>query len=381
MSRHILVLVYIFASFLGLFSNFLYWLILKKKCVQTSRERLELRKFMICSLLIGFISFFTFYGQFIIIAHPETTAVRILNNLLWACFLFYWINYLDSLVVSANLSSMKKVIQYGCFVYIIVWLLVAGELWNVNIEAAKINIRALFLLLDILFCIISLFVISLYAFHGNSQAKRRLSGVYIYGISVALILYAAYTVFHYTRLFSGLSESSEWGLDPFNGTAFFLLTTNLITLIYIYYNDIAAIFSMQQAPEDNESLVSGTPKSESVESNVSESSAGQSTAESESKSGRSRRSDGEKPGETATPVSKRELRFEWELISSEFSLTPREKEIMELVFKGYSNAEIADELFISQNTVKHHIYNLFKKLNVKNRVELICFLREHPSKS
>jgi DNA-binding CsgD family transcriptional regulator len=51
-------------------------------------------------------------------------------------------------------------------------------------------------------------------------------------------------------------------------------------------------------------------------------------------------------------------------------LSPREAEIVGLVLRGYSNREIEKSLFISLETVKKHVSNVYRKLGVKNRVQL-----------
>ena len=51
--------------------------------------------------------------------------------------------------------------------------------------------------------------------------------------------------------------------------------------------------------------------------------------------------------------------------------TAREKEILVLLLEGKSNNEIAENLFISQHTIKTHNSNIFKKLDVQNRFELL----------
>lgn len=55
------------------------------------------------------------------------------------------------------------------------------------------------------------------------------------------------------------------------------------------------------------------------------------------------------------------------------ALTPREKEIVELIGKGFRNKEIAHKLSISEPTVKTHLNRIFKKLNLKARSELISY--------
>ena len=51
------------------------------------------------------------------------------------------------------------------------------------------------------------------------------------------------------------------------------------------------------------------------------------------------------------------------------SLTRREVEVLSMVAIGSTNEEIADDLCISSNTVKTHTYNIFKKINVPNRLQ------------
>lgn len=52
-------------------------------------------------------------------------------------------------------------------------------------------------------------------------------------------------------------------------------------------------------------------------------------------------------------------------------LTPREYEVLQLMVKGHSNAEIAESLFLSLSTIKTHASNLFVKMDVSSRTKAI----------
>ncbi|WP_290427056.1 LuxR C-terminal-related transcriptional regulator [Algoriphagus limi] len=62
----------------------------------------------------------------------------------------------------------------------------------------------------------------------------------------------------------------------------------------------------------------------------------------------------------------------------DFSLTSQEETVAELLVGNKTNKEIATELFISLNTVKTHIRNLYAKLEVSNRTEFIEKFKNHP---
>lgn len=51
-------------------------------------------------------------------------------------------------------------------------------------------------------------------------------------------------------------------------------------------------------------------------------------------------------------------------------LTPREREVLQLIALGLSNGEIASALFISQHTVKNHVSNIYRKLGEHDRTKV-----------
>ena len=68
------------------------------------------------------------------------------------------------------------------------------------------------------------------------------------------------------------------------------------------------------------------------------------------------------PGHVATKLSER-------LVSQD--LTPREREVLQLIAKGMSNHEIGNALFISEGTVKGHVVNLLEKLEAHDRTQAV----------
>jgi two-component system nitrate/nitrite response regulator NarL len=58
-------------------------------------------------------------------------------------------------------------------------------------------------------------------------------------------------------------------------------------------------------------------------------------------------------------------------------VSDREKEIVRLVAQGYRNKEIGERLFISEQTVKNHLHNIFDKLGLSDRLELALYAIHH----
>ncbi|UNC91372.1 LuxR family transcriptional regulator [Candidatus Contubernalis alkaliaceticus] len=66
--------------------------------------------------------------------------------------------------------------------------------------------------------------------------------------------------------------------------------------------------------------------------------------------------------------------FNMDRFLEEKQLTPREREILTLLFKGETNKVLAEQLFISENTLKTHLKNIYKKLGVSNKRELLSMV-------
>jgi DNA-binding NarL/FixJ family response regulator len=63
--------------------------------------------------------------------------------------------------------------------------------------------------------------------------------------------------------------------------------------------------------------------------------------------------------------------------SRNFGITPRELEVVAAVVAGRTNRVIAEELSISEHTVKHQLTSIFDKLGVSGRLELAVFAANH----
>ena len=59
------------------------------------------------------------------------------------------------------------------------------------------------------------------------------------------------------------------------------------------------------------------------------------------------------------------------------TLTRRETEVLRELAAGCSNQEIAERLFISENTVKYHVHSILEKLNISDRKDAATYAREH----
>lgn len=71
------------------------------------------------------------------------------------------------------------------------------------------------------------------------------------------------------------------------------------------------------------------------------------------------------------------LLHEYPKSTAHYGLTERENQTINLICKGMKNKEIANKLFITETTVRHHLGSIFQKLGVTSRLELIIYAFKH----
>ena len=69
--------------------------------------------------------------------------------------------------------------------------------------------------------------------------------------------------------------------------------------------------------------------------------------------------------------------LESQVPETDFSLTEREKSVLDLLSEGMSNAQIAATLFLSPRTIEKYVTNLLRKTDTSNRAELVRFAMDH----
>jgi DNA-binding NarL/FixJ family response regulator len=76
----------------------------------------------------------------------------------------------------------------------------------------------------------------------------------------------------------------------------------------------------------------------------------------------------------AAPVKKESFA---QTVAAQFDLTEREMEVLQLIATGATNREIAEELVVSEGTVKNHVSNILSRLGLRDRTQAAIFAREN----
>lgn len=148
---------------------------------------------------------------------------------------------------------------------------------------------------------------------------------YLMGVSLLLITFDIWNFKTEVGLHWGKYGVSPWESERFDPFGLILCLVGVLTCVFIYICDFSPRFIKDTPKEDAESTISKTCTEQET----------------------------------------------LDIIAHKHQFTVREREVLGLVYQGMTNPDIADQMCISRNTVKVHLHNIYEKLDVSNRMELI----------
>lgn len=282
-----------------------------------NRKNTDLNRAMIMFLsgmmIICFYDMAIYYCDYVIGVFSDLKVLRI-GNCIIAGNMYLWIRLQEQIVRREALQVMDHLIKRYLIFYMAMWMLLTIFLGMEHFYTLKWLLLATDILLMIVFLTSSIGRIIFV-----STANDKISLYY-------MLIVTAMFLWNYVSYFWGETSvywgNSEFIREPMDLTIIFWLIIGITSLVYVYRRIFLDTFDQTDTEES----------------------------------------------------SKKDINERIEEVCMQYKLTPREKEFIELIYSGKSNKEIAEILFLSESTVKTHIYNIFRKMDVKNRVGVICII-------
>ena len=262
----------------------------------------------------------SFYSLEVIFNHYNVIhVIRAFDYFTYSFLLFSWVELLRQLCLETkeHVNTIyfiigKLVSITGAVIFIVIALVFMNDVYYISNASA----RMFYHLAEFIFGIIAIILVVICAYKACTVILISNTKNYVVIASAAMIAYMIMQI--YVSGAIGSIDVLMWGPNAkcFSGWALF--TLNLSTCWFIYKKDFQKVYS----PSEKYKQI---------------------------------------PLSTDEALDK---------VAAMHRLTQREREIIELVYSGASNAEISENLFISLNTVKSHMRNIFEKLGVSSRMEL-----------
>jgi DNA-binding CsgD family transcriptional regulator len=324
-SKHFFISLYIVSFFLGivlLTLNQIY--IVRTKDVLY--KKLQYYNWTFWAHIM--INFIYFYGLYFWSAWEIKHYILLVLNTGYVVFIFFTFYMLQGFS-GINIPRWKTILISSSAFYVGIFFLFYEDakvfaqdlIWDKTLIVFLICVCVLGF--SILFCCIVLVLKWV-----RQKAKLR-NDLLIPVFCVALMAYSVFNAYVDISFCFFKERTSVWGINVYNLSIIFYLILNIASIPLLY----------RREPFIN--AIAGNNSESALEAG------------------------------SATLVSKSTISE----FAQKFHLTFREAEIIELVCRGKSNPDISQILFISNNTVKHHVNSIFKKTGVKNRYELISQLK------
>lgn len=318
---YVKLLIYILAGFIGI-SNIGFLLFLTKyKNSSNVRLYRATRNFTFSALLLVGMYLIFLFIRFIFGSLDNSAILRVCDIIAFLGLKYFWLKIILE-IIAVNEARLHRLIDGIFLVFTVLCVINFGFLMDSQYFIADITIRSYVVVVSLLLIVIPLIVNLYLIIKYNHQMMTKPDKIFIVTTSMLIHLNAVWNSMMAVGLYSGKILLSTWKTPITDPTSVFLLLINLNIFIFIFKKDFSPLF---------------------------------------------------KPSAEIQTSKKKELSDQTiiDILSVKHSLTEREREVTILIYQGCTNPDIADKLYISKNTVRNHIHNIFYKLDISSRMELI----------
>lgn len=316
--------------------------------------------FAVTIFLTGVLYFIFYYRETVQNQFELALPFRVADYVLCCLLPFTWLLLLRQLTDSEKNGDLLKAASSFTITRMAVSIAVTYRFMGPYYEIEMGEARNLWHMFQIFFISGALFLLIRYGIYGIQAANSPLKRRYIIICTVLLAAMDIEQSFIEMGLAEGKYGISAWALEvpDMTGTIVFLLS--LATLLFVFKEDFSPLFFRETPESVSESQVAAACSGELPGADALGTVREQEAAQEEHKEA----------------TKQKQL----DLLAERYGLTAREREVMELVYEGYTNPEISQELYISVNTVKKHLQHTYEKLGANSRMEVLRLINEqnHP---
>ena len=314
LEREGVLFCYLLAIFLGIAGITMVLLAGKKRA---SELNLAMKLFLAGMLIMSLYDMILYYTDYVIGDIRDMLTLRI-GSCIIAILFYLWLHLEQKIAATDEFSALQRTAKIYIFFYAILWFC-STIVFTINYFYA---LRWILLVTDIILLLIILIGSVVYISKCILLHQPK-STIYY------MVIVTAMLIWNYASYFWG-EASVYWGnsrfiREPLDLTIIFWFVVNIATVVFIYKADFKDAYE--------------TAKDDSAKAEF-------------------------------------DLDKRMDEVAAAYDLTGREKDLSRLIYEGKSNSEIAKLLYISESTVKTHVYNIFRKMDVKNRMGVTCIIRD-----